>query len=274
MTRNFVDSVLRVTRLIAVPAAVLAVSVPASAQRGQQRGQQSTQQRTLFEWRGNVDMEVRVQMQRGRTSVVPMGPREMTGYSNARALSSIPSSNGYVSVQMRQGRGRADVVQQPSAQNGYSTIIRVRDSQSGAGRYDIVAYWQPTGNSRYGNSGVYNNGRDDNYNQYGNNGRYNDGRYYDGRDGNYERYGAYPERVVVVRRPVYVVRGNGARTVPIPPRSIAPPRHAQPRQAQLRYPDGHVQAGKTLPGTNHAVRTGKALPVPARQARPVRPGKP
>lgn len=134
-------------RIAALPLAAAIVPAIAQAQRGQ---------RELFEWRGTVDQEVRIQMRGGQTAVMGMGPREVTGYNDqVRAMSGVPATDGYVSVQLMQGRGRADVVQQPSAQNGYTTIVRVRDTQSGAGAYDIAAFWQPTGNSGYGNTGQY-----------------------------------------------------------------------------------------------------------------------
>jgi hypothetical protein len=116
-----------------------------------------------------VDKEIRVQMRGRRTAVMPIGDREGS-LNGARAMGSMPAMDGYVTVQELQGRGRVDVVQQPSAANGYTAIIRVRDPQSGASPYRIAAYWQPTGNSAvygnqgYGNQGYYGNQGDDNGN--------------------------------------------------------------------------------------------------------------
>lgn len=143
-------------RIAALPLAATVIPAVAHAQGGQ---------RELFEWRGSVDQEVRIQMRGGQTAVMGMGPREVTGGYNdqVRAMSGVPAVDGYVSVQMLEGRGRADVVQQPSAQNGYTTIVRVRDTQGGAGAYDIATFWQPTGNYGYGNTGRYGT--------YGTNGR-------------------------------------------------------------------------------------------------------
>lgn len=144
---TWASTLARVVRVAALPLAMVTLPALASAQRGGQR--------ELFEWRGNVDQEIRIQMRGGRTSVMDMGPREMTGYNQARATSAVPAAPGYVSVQVMQGRGRADVVQQPTAQNGYTTVVRVRDPQGGAGAYDIAAIWQPTGNTTYGTYGTY-----------------------------------------------------------------------------------------------------------------------
>ena len=41
-----------------------------------------------------------------------------------------------------QGRGHVTVVQQPSAYNGYTTIVRVRDPQGGYGYYDFDLTWR------------------------------------------------------------------------------------------------------------------------------------
>lgn len=162
MQRIVVGTLGRALRVALVPLAAVVLPAAASAQRGvRQNGQ-----RELFEWRGNVDQEIRIQMRGARTAVMDMGPREMTGYDQARAVSAMPAADGYVSVEMLQGRGRADVVQQPTAQNGYTTVVRVRDTQGGAGAYDVAAYWQPTGNTRYGSAGNYGT-----YGTYGNYGR-------------------------------------------------------------------------------------------------------
>lgn len=271
MTARFVSTVLKAASVAAVPLAMLAASVPASAQ--------GAGQRTLFEWRGNVDQEVRVQMQGGRTAVIGMGPRESIGYGNARAMSSVPSTNGYVSVQMLEGRGVADVVQQPRAQNGYTTVVRIRDTQSGAGQYDVAAYWQPTGNYGYGNTGVYNDGQYNN-GQY-NNGRYNDGRYNDGRyddgrygNGQYGQYGQYPAPVIV-QRPVYGSRGDDGKALPVPQRGNAyPSRDAgrYPSTVVPGFPNPNAPRGKALPGSAQT-RGEQAPPVVYRPAPSGQKGK-
>lgn len=225
MKTGFVGTILGVASIAAVPIAALSISATAGAQ--------GNGQRELFEWRGNVDQEVRVQMHSDRTNVIPMGPREMTGYDNARAMSGIPSSNGYVTVQMREGRGYADVVEQPSAQNGFTTVVRIRDTQGGVGSYDVAAFWQPMNGYGYGD--------DAQYDQYGNYDTYNSYGAY----GNPGVYQAYPQVIVaqpVYRpeyRPVYGDRDNIGRAVPAPERAhdnsqeypARPQYQAQPNRA-------------------------------------------
>ena len=250
MNANVVGSLLRVASIAAVPLAALAISAPAGAQRNGQR--------ELFDWRGRVDQEVRVEMRGDRTSVVPMGPREMIGYDNARAFGGVPSTNGYVTVQMREGRGRVDVVQQPSARNGYTTMVRIRDTQSGAGSYDVAAFWQPTGNYGYGNSGAYgqhpDNGQHGRYPDNGQHGRYPDNGQY-GQYGQYPnngRYGTYQRPVIVVQqRPVYGDRDD---------RDARDDRGVYDNGG---YQRGSVQTGKTLPGTAQPTQRDRTRSVPA-----------
>lgn len=224
MQRTMVGTLGRVTRaiarVVALPLAIAAIPAMANAQRGMQRGVQSNGQRELFEWRGNVDQEVRVQMRGGRTSVMGMGPREMTAYDQMRAMSAVPAADGYVSVEMLEGRGRADVVQQPTAQNGYTTVVRVRDMQGGAGTYDIAAFWQPTGNYGYGNNGNY------------------------GTYGTYGTYGRPYPNGGTVQQPVY----QGGRPLPGSQNAgVIYGRYPYPggsAQQQGTYPNGRVMPGQ------------------------------
>ena len=49
----------------------------------------------------------------------------------------IPRGVTDVRLASRAGRGSVQVTQQPAAWNGYTTIVRVRDTQSGYGRYEF-----------------------------------------------------------------------------------------------------------------------------------------
>jgi hypothetical protein len=147
----------------------------------------------LFEWTGQVDREVQVVMRGGNVWTNNIGQTEQPR-AQARAYTRLPNQDGQVAVQMMNGRGRVDVIQQPSRQNDYTTIVRIRDDQSGSGMYRLAAYWQGYGTTSngevYGSNGrdrdIYrprddnNDGRDI-YRPNDNNGR---GR---GRDGNYGR---------------------------------------------------------------------------------------
>jgi hypothetical protein len=114
------------------------------------------QGRQLFTWSGHVDREVQITM-RGRDVWTSGADRDDQRYNRVRVASALPQTEGYVRVEALDGRGNVDVVQQPTARNGFTTVVRVRDRGAGADNYRLVAYW----NSRYGNDGYGRRGDDD-----------------------------------------------------------------------------------------------------------------
>jgi len=83
--------------------------------------------------------------------------RTEPGRERSRVMDNLPRRDGQVSIQVENGRGTVDVIQQPSAQNNYTTIVRIQDPRSGSDNYRLTAYWQA-----YSNGDVYgrNRGRD------------------------------------------------------------------------------------------------------------------
>jgi hypothetical protein len=137
----------------------------------------------LFEWTGRVDREVQIVMRGNQVSTRNVGNNE-TGRARSRVMMGLPNRDGQVVAQLENGRGNVDVIEQPSSQNGYTTIVRVTDPQGGADNYRVVAYWQ-----NYANGDVY--GRDRNRDVY-DRGRGRD-RDRDDRGDVYDRNG-YPNR--------------------------------------------------------------------------------
>jgi hypothetical protein len=133
-------------------------------------------QRSLFTWSGRVDREVLIVM-RGR-DVSTRFTNDERGRDRARAEGVLPRADGVVTVRMNNGRGDVDVVQQPSARNDYTTIVRIRDAQGGDDRYRVAAFWSPTsyGDGRWDD-------RDDRGRGRGNVGRGRDDDRWDDRDG-------------------------------------------------------------------------------------------
>lgn len=103
----------------------------------------------LFEWTGRVDREVQVVMRNGNVWTNNIGQTE-NPRARLRAFTALPNMDGQVVVQVMNGRGNVDVIQQPSRQNNYTTIVRITDPQSGADTYRLAAYWQG-----YANGDVY-----------------------------------------------------------------------------------------------------------------------
>lgn len=153
----------------------------------------AAKEQPILTWRGEVDREVQIVM-RGRQVGTRFLGRNESGRSQAHATARLPEREGYVTVELRDGRGSAEVIQQPSARNGYTTIIRIRDDRPGGDRYRLVAYWDDDrrggwgrGRGRGGDGdGVWNQRDRDDDERYDD--RY-DGR---GRDGGYDgRSGGY-----------------------------------------------------------------------------------
>ena len=125
--------------------------------------------RTLFTWTGRVDREVLLVI-RGRE--VRTRGQDANLPNRTRVNDPLPRSVGAVIVRVNDGRGTADVIEQPSARNGYQAVIRIRDPRAGADGYRLTAYWQGDdrfddrddrrpGNNGNGGWGVGRNGRDD-----------------------------------------------------------------------------------------------------------------
>ena len=105
--------------------------------------------REVYEWNGVVDKEIQIQLRGNRAYVRPMGAGEDRN-SRGRMLGGLPQQTGNLVVQRLEGRGDVDVIEQPSARNGYTATLRIRDQRSGAARYRIVAYWEPPVRFGYG----------------------------------------------------------------------------------------------------------------------------
>ncbi|HZI42096.1 MAG TPA: hypothetical protein VFD67_10350 [Gemmatimonadaceae bacterium] len=93
---------------------------------------------TALRWSGNVDGEIEIRLQ-GRQ----IDERVLSGGVIRDERSSIPSEmprrDAQLVISQRSGRGTVYVAQQPSAYNGYTAVIRVRDPQGGYGYYDFQA---------------------------------------------------------------------------------------------------------------------------------------
>ncbi len=158
MRKSRFTPVVRFILLAAVPVAMAVNTGVAGAQgypdqrypsqRRAGNGQQ--QQQELFEWVGRVDREIRIQAGRNDAAIINMGSNERNNGGRIRGFNRLPRQDGTVTVQVLEGRGNVDVIQQPNARNGYTAVIRLRDQDSGSARYRIAAYFTPSG---YNNGG-------------------------------------------------------------------------------------------------------------------------
>ncbi|MGH7680309.1 MAG: hypothetical protein ACRENU_17700 [Gemmatimonadaceae bacterium] len=100
-------------------------------------------ERRLFTWRGTVDDETRIYIRAARVeSEVYSGrtPRRRESIDRDRPL---PRRDGTMHIQLVEGRGRVQVLQQPTARNNYTAVVRVKDAQAGADVYRFAAYFDP-----------------------------------------------------------------------------------------------------------------------------------
>ena len=144
-------------RFLAIALPLAALVAPASSL--------VAQGRALFNWSGRVDREVQISM-RGRDMWTNAGGASERVRNRFDIDSPLPRQEGQVRVRVEDGRGDVDVVQQPTARNDYTTIVRVRDRSGGADRYRITAYWTPGRGydgtyGSAGNAGGWGRDRDD-----------------------------------------------------------------------------------------------------------------
>lgn len=96
--------------------------------------------RVALMWSGDVDSEVLLVIRpEGVTYETVRGepPRAIQS-----AISRMPTTDSYLEINQIVGRGEASVKQQPTAANGYTAIVRVRDPQPGFGHYAFMAMWR------------------------------------------------------------------------------------------------------------------------------------
>ena len=102
--------------------------------------------RPLFEWSGRVDREVQFTM-RGRdvwTRAFGQSDGRLPGPDITSAL---PQGDGVVRVRLESGQGEVRVIQQPTAENDYTAIVRVRDQSNSGEMNRITATWLPYASS-------------------------------------------------------------------------------------------------------------------------------
>ena len=92
---------------------------------------------TALRWSGNVDGEIEIRLQGRR-----MDEHVLSGgriRDERSSVGNMPNRDAQLVISQRSGRGSVYVAQQPSAYNGYTAVIRVRDPQGGYGYYDFEA---------------------------------------------------------------------------------------------------------------------------------------
>ena len=91
-------------------------------------------------WKGRVDDDIRITIRGGTADVETIGG---SPYTNATQsfTASLPSRRVNVSLQVRKARGEVFIEQQPSRENNYAAVIRIRDPKGGASDYEFELSW-------------------------------------------------------------------------------------------------------------------------------------
>lgn len=90
----------------------------------------------LFRWMGRVDIGAEIEI-RGKTHRVNDKGGSGTQEHQAKFSMPLPSSDAPVSLHKVDGRGRVELVQNPSRSNGYAAIVRITDDKGGADDYEF-----------------------------------------------------------------------------------------------------------------------------------------
>lgn len=91
-------------------------------------------------WKGRVDDDIRITIRRGRAEVETIGG---TPYYDAQPnfISSLPARRVNVSLNVKRGRGQVYLEQQPSRDNDFAVVVRIKDPKGGASDYEFELSW-------------------------------------------------------------------------------------------------------------------------------------
>ena len=100
----------------------------------------SGRSRGRMTWKGRVDDDIRITIRGGTADVETIGG---TPYYNATQsfTASLPPRRVNVSLQVRKSRGEVFIEQQPSRENNYAAVVRIKDPKGGASDYEFELAW-------------------------------------------------------------------------------------------------------------------------------------
>ena len=91
----------------------------------------------VLRWSGQVDDGLEIRIQGNRIDYRRLSGKGTRDVRADFARGGLPRANAQIVVREREGRGQVDVVQQPSARNNYTAVIRIYDPQPSYGYYDF-----------------------------------------------------------------------------------------------------------------------------------------
>ena len=91
-------------------------------------------------WKGKVDDDIRIRFRGGSADIETIGGAPYYD-SQPNFSSSLPSRRVNVSLNVRKGRGQVYVEQQPSRENDFTLVIRIKDPKGGSSDYEFELTW-------------------------------------------------------------------------------------------------------------------------------------
>lgn len=91
-------------------------------------------------WRGRVDDDVRIRIRGGTAEVETIGGTEYHD-SQPNFINSLPYRRVTVRLTQKRGRGDIFIEQQPSRENDFTTVVRIKDPRGGASDYEFEIAW-------------------------------------------------------------------------------------------------------------------------------------
>jgi hypothetical protein len=91
-------------------------------------------------WKGRVDDDVRIRIRGGTAEVETIGG---SPYSDAQPnfYASLPYRRVNVQLTVKKGRGQVFIEQQPSRENDFTAVIRIKDPKGGSSDYEFELSW-------------------------------------------------------------------------------------------------------------------------------------
>jgi hypothetical protein len=91
-------------------------------------------------WRGRVDDDVRIRIRGGSVDIETIGGTEYND-GQVNFTNSLPSRRTTVRLTAQRGRGQIFIEQQPSRENDFTAIVRIKDPRGGASEYEFELQW-------------------------------------------------------------------------------------------------------------------------------------
>lgn len=91
-------------------------------------------------WKGRVDDDVRIVIRGGQAEVETIGG---SPYHDAQTsfAASLPPRRVTVRLNVRKARGQVYIEEQPSRENNFAAVIRIKDPRGGASDYEFEVSW-------------------------------------------------------------------------------------------------------------------------------------